>query len=348
MKRTACLTALCLWTAFLASGCGVPINITQYPSWYDPTDPSTHVKSLAVLPFRNRAPRAKNDNAGESVAEELAGLLQRSGTYGNVYNRANLEAMLSEQDLKIALGSGSTQSMSTVFRKMANVEAFLTGAVTGYSSDSKTTTQRIPQYITNFKTGQRRFVGYQTITTIHNSANVTVTATLSRASNGSSIHDTGPITQPFRSSGTSPRYSEAGCLAQAKLTAVGSMLAQFGIVRKTIEVSGDALQTAVSKHDGKWKKSGKFKTSDPKLYAVLTLPDSCEHNMFQVKIAHSKDGPALATRTVRWKKGYSRTGLGLEFSPRKLGPGKYVAKFYPGVGEDVQPKLFSKFKIEAK
>jgi len=331
--------------AAVAAGCGgKPIQITQYPRFYDPRNPATHVKTIAVVPFRNQVPQAKAQTVGEAISEELASALGNTGTYGQVYNRAALQTMLNEQDLKIALG-GNPQSMSSVFKKMVNVQAVLTGAVTGYTSSSRTFTKMVPVAKWNKYTKKMTIVQQRKIVT-RNEAAVTVTAALTRTSNGSSIYSASPITRRAASEGSPPPLGMTGCLSRARAGAVRALTEQFGIVRKTIRVPGGAFKTARGIFDGKWEHTNKFKVSDPKIYVVLKLPDSCAENIFQIKIARRDQQANLASQIITWKPGHFVTGRGIEFSPGQLGPGKYVAKFYPGPGENVQPKLFAKFEIK--
>lgn len=334
------------WTIVaLTAGCGGKmIQITQYPRFYDPRNPATHVKTIAIVPFRNQVPRAKAHMVGESLSEELASALGSTGTYGQVYNRAALQNMLNEQDLKIALG-GSPESMSTVFKKMVNVQAVLTGAVTGYTSSSQSfwKTESVPkwnQYTKKIDMVQQR----KRVT--RNEAAITVTAALTRASNGSTIYSTSPITRRAAAEGSPPSMDVTGCVSSARTAAVWALTEQFGIVRKTIKVPGGAFKTARGIFDGKWKHTNKFKVSDPKFYVVLKLPDSCAENIFQIKIARREQEANLASQIITWKPGYSATGRGIQFSPGPLGVGKFVAKFYPGPGKNVQPKLFAKFEIK--
>ena len=344
-RRNALALALGWMIVAAAAGCGgKPIEITQYPRFYDPRNPATHVKTIAIVPFRNQAPQAKAQTAGQAISEELASALGGTGTYGQVYNRAALVDMLNEQDLKIAMG-GDAESMSAVFKKVANVEAVLTGAVTGYSSSTRTFPKidQIPQW--NPRTKRMVMIQRKRIVT-RNEATVTLTAALTRASSGVSIYSTAPITRRAASEGSPAPLDVNACLSRARSTAVRALTEQFGIVRKTIKVPGGAFKTASGVFDGKWKHTGKFKVSDPKLYVVLKLPDVCAENIFQIKIARRKQEANLASQVITWKPGHSKVGRGIEFSPRQLGVGKYVAKFYPGPGGNVQPKLFAKFEVK--
>jgi hypothetical protein len=296
------------------------------------------------LPFRNQVPKAKAHMVGESVSEELASALGSTGTYGQVYNRAAVQNMLNEQDLKIALG-GSPESMSTVFKKMVNVQAVLTGAVTGYTSSTRTFWKTVPVSKWNQYT-KKMYIVQQKKRVTRNEASVTVTAALTRASSGSTIYSTSPITRRMAVEGSPPSMDVTGCMNRARAAAVRALTEQFGIVRKTIKVPGGAFKTARGVFDGKWKHTNKFKVSDPKFYVVLRLPDSCAENIFQIKIARREQETNLASQTITWKPGHSVTGRGIAFSPGPLGVGKFVAKFYPGPGENVQPKLFAKFEIK--
>jgi hypothetical protein len=83
------------------------------------------------------------------------------------------------------------------------------------------------------------------------------------------------------------------------------------------------------------------------MFVVLKLPDSCHRNRFRITIVREGQREDLALKNIRWRKGKARIGEGYEFDPSEIvrkggGPGKFVAKFYPGP----EPKLFAKFKIE--
>ena len=346
MKKAICLMGrVVLIAAGLSAGCGKTITITQYPEFYDPDNPAKNIKSMVVVPFRNRAPGAKANTAGEAMSEELASMLSRSGSYRQVYNRNDLTALMDQQDLQIAL-SGDASAMTKGLRKRGKVETQLTGAVTAYASNTSKSTQQIPQMAWNPNTKTMYISGYRTVVITRNEGTVTATASLIRLADGRTIHATGPRHGRVESKGATPRASQQQCLRQAANQVVLRLLEEFAVVRKTIKVKGDAFKTASGQFDGKWDHTKKFRLSG-KLWVVLRLPDSCDRNRFQIKIARKDRRENLVIQNIRWKKGNSQRGIGYEFDLRKIarlggGTGDYVAKFYPGP----EPKLLAKFKIQ--
>ena len=340
-----------LLTVVVLSGCGQKkITITQYPSFFNPDDPSTNVKSLVVLPFRNQAgPQAEAAKAGDAIAEKLYGMLAGTRTYSNIYNRNDLGALAEQQDLQVAAGA-EPSTTAALLRKRGNVEAVLTGAVTAYASSTSQKRQQIPQYAWNARTKRVYISGYKTVIITTNEGNVQVTATLTKVSNGAAIHSTPPISARSVAKGQSPDTDEHGVLRRAADQAAMKLMEHFAVVRKTIEVKGDAFKTASELYDGKWQHTGKFKTTDKRMFVVLKLPDNCDRNRFRVTIVRDGEREVLATRTIVWKAGDGRVGRGMEFDPSQIaakggGAGKYMAKFYPGLEPNLEPKLSKKFKI---
>jgi TolB-like protein len=331
----------------LLGGCTQQIEITQYPDFYNPDDPSTNIQSLAVLPFRNQAPDADKAKAGDAVAENLAGLLSQTKTYRDVYNRNNLSALFDEQDLQVLMG-GDPAASADRFKKHTQVDAIVTGAVTTWASSTSRRTQQMPQYAFNPKTKQMYISHYLPVTITRNEGNVSVTATVTRVSDGAPIHSSPPMQGHFVSEGQSPTLDQFGCLRQASNIAVRGLLEQFAIVRKTITVPHSAFQTATDLYDGEWNYESTFKTTDKRMFVVLKLPDSCDRNRFRITIVREDQRNDLALQNIVWAEGKSQLGEGYEFDPSEIarkggGPGTYVAKFYPGP----EPKLFAKFKIES-
>lgn len=332
--------------AAASAGCPKQISILQYPVWYDPDDPSTHVKTVAVLPFRSHASNPQATKAGDAIAENLADLLTQSHTYKDVYNRNNLSALMDQQELKIALGGDPTASARS-FRKRSGVQAVITGAVTTYGSTSRR--ERRAKQVPWFNPRTKRLeMKSQSYVHWHNEGNVSVTATLTLVASGKPIHGTGPIAGHYVSAGESPSHDQHGCLRVATDQAIARLRENFAAVRKTVEVSGDAFRTASGPaYDGQWPYTKKFKTTDTRVYVVLKLPDSCNHNRFRVTIVRDGSQQDLALKNITWERGHGHLGVGLEFDIAALlsaggGPGKYVAKFYAGA----EPVLQAKFEIK--
>ena len=331
-----------LLLSVLVTGCSQQIEITQYPAFYNVDDPSRNIKSVAVLPFRNQATGPDAAKAGDTIAEKLATRLMASGTYEQVYNPKDLGALLDQQDLKIALG-GDPEASAAQFRKIGNVQAILTGAVTSYSGSSHTEMRIKPVTQFNTATGQT-IVRMQPMQVTVSEGVVSASATLLRTSDGSTIHASEPPADaryPSESSGPQ------ACLVVASNMVVSKLYQQFAAVRKTVNVRNDAFKTASELYDGKWTYTDTFRASAPKIFVVLRLPDSCDRNRFRITIVRKGTRRSVTLKNIRWKKGNEEYGVGYEFSPREIerkagGGGAFVAKFYPGP----EPKLFAEFNIE--
>lgn len=363
MKRQLCrrsrVGALLLVAAALVAGCGQEIEISQYPEFYDPDDPSKNIKSVVVLPFRNQAPRAGRTKAGEAMSEELAGLLGGSGTYAKVFNRKNLSNLMDQQDLHIAAG-GDPTAMAGALKRRGAVEAMITGAVTFYTATPpKSYVIQVPVPTYNPYTRQWG-IKLQNVTMYKSSAQVTATATLLRVGSGTPVHATGPATESHVADGLSP-VPESQCLALARGKVVSLLSHQFVVVRRRITVDSDAFLVASKYYDGRWTDEDEFTTNDDKAYVVLKLPSVCDRNRFRITIVREGGQDDLFVEKVRWLKGSqtvypgggvkadsAKVGMGFEFNPSQIaakggGPGTYVAKFYAGP----EPTLTVAFDIEA-
>ena len=354
------LAGVLLVVASLAAGCGQEIEITQYPPFFDPDDPTKNIKTIVVLPFRNQAARAGSARAGEGVGEELAGLLGGTGTYMKVYNHNDLSALMDQQDLLIA-GGGDPNALAGALRKRGAVEALITGAVTAYDSSSRTRTEMRQQMVgidPRTKAPIYRPVMMQ-ITT--NEGTVTVAATLTRIRDGAPIHATGPVYGRYRSEGQSGVTSEPECLRLATSQAVFGTNEHFAVVRKTVTVDSDAFRVASAYYDGEWSEADEFTPADTQAFVVLKLPPVCDRNRFRITIVREDRQEDLFVQKVRWLKKSQpahpgsamqvdpgKIGIGFAFNPSEIakkggGPGTYVAKFYAGA----KPALAVEFDIEA-
>ena len=359
-SRSSVLVGLLLGGMALAGGCGgEQIEIIQYPAFFDPDDPSRNVKSIVVLPFRNQASKAAGARAGEAVSEELSGLLSNSGTYQKVYNRADLRLLMDQQDLAIAAG-GDSNAMASALRKRGAVEALVTGAVTAYDSSSRTRTE-LKQQLVGFNPQTKAPIYRPVMMQItSNEGTVTVTSALIRVRDGAQIHATGPVYGRYKSEGTAGVASEPECLRRATSQAVFGAKEHFAVVRKTVNVSGDALRVASAYYDGEWDEEDEFTTVDTEAFVVLKLPAQCDRNRFRIVIVREGRQKDLFVQKVRWvnkvqpvyagsqlNANPSQVGLGFRFSPKELaqkgGPGTYVAKFYAGP----RPALTYEFDIES-
>lgn len=335
MSRLLRAVALALLAA-LAGGCAKTIWITQIPPFYTPK-----LKTIAVVPFRNRSTRR---DAGNVIADKLAGALMANGAY-KVFNRNDLRALMDQEDLKIAFG-GDTSAAAGKFRKRTSVQAILIGTVTTYSATSRTQRRKDPQY-TRDRRGRKRLAGYRVYNYTRNEANVSVTAVLIRVSDGTTIHATPrPASQQIASEGESPDMDPYACAALAADWVVHQLVTEFAPIRKQVTLSpGKALRTAAGLYDNKWTYSDKFKATDEKMFVVVSLPASCDRNRFRITIVRKGERVDLATQDLVWTRKY--VGYGYPFSPREIadkggGPGEYEVKFYSGP----EPVLRRTFRIE--
>ena len=335
MPRLVRAVALAL-LAIMGGGCSKKVWITQIPPFYTPD-----LKTIAVVPFRNRSTRR---DAGNVIADKLAAALMANGAY-KVFNRNDLSALMDQQDLKIALG-GDTSAAADKFKQHTNVQAILIGTVTTFSATSKTQRRRDPQYLYD-KRGRKRLVGYRTYDYTRNEANVSVTAVLIRVSDGTTIHSTPrPASKQIPSEGESPAMDPYACAAVAADWVVYQLVADFAPVRRQISLDpGKALRTATELYDNKWTYSDKFLATDEKMHVVVALPGSCDRNRFRITIVRKGERVDLAFMDIVWTSKY--TGFGYPFNPREIaekggGPGEYEVKFYSGP----EPVLRRTFKIE--
>lgn len=337
MPRLVRAAALVLLAA-MGGGCSKKVWITQIPPFYTPD-----LKTIAVVPFRNRSTRR---DAGNVIADKLAAALMANGSY-KVFNRNDLSALMDQQDLKIAL-SGDTSAAADKFKQHTNVQAILIGTVTTFSATSRTQRRKDPQYVYD-KRGRQRLAGYRTYDYTRNEANVSVTAVLIRVSDGTTIHSTPrPASRQIYSEGESPAMDPYACAAVAADWVVYQLVAEFAPVRRQISLNpGKALRTATGAepYDNKWTYSDKFSVTDEKMHVVVALPASCDRNRFRITIVRKGERVDLAFMDIVWTRQYA--GYGYLFNPREIGekgggPGEYEVKFYSGP----EPVLRRTFKIE--
>ena len=319
------LAAACLLPAVLAAaaGCTREIPIVQVPAFWTP-----QLKRIAVVPFRNRS---TGKDAGNIVSDRLANALAANGTY-KVFNRNDLKDLMDQNDLKIALG-GDPAKAATAFKKLANVQAILTGAVTTYAATSQSQRKQEPQYY--YVKGVQRFGGYRVYTHTRNEANVSLTASLIRVSDGAALH-TAPAKWTAWAEGSPPRYDPYACASAAVDNVVALLVQQFAIVRKKIKVDPNkVLRICTEKYDGKWIEARDIKTTDEKMYIVLALPPQCDRNRFRMTIVRKDQREVLASLKLTWSRRNDPDGKGYTFDPKDVaakggGPGWYEVKFYSG------------------
>ncbi|MBL7133191.1 MAG: hypothetical protein ISS78_03755 [Phycisphaerae bacterium] len=320
------------------AGCTKEIWIVQYPEFYQEGE----IKSVAVMPFR--CPAAPRSTGGIIIADGLAAALMNNGTYQRVYNRSDLRALLAEHDLK-DLFSDNPVSAAKALKKVTNAQAMITGSVTAYSATSRDERRKEPQYEYD-DDGKRRLVGYRRYVHTRNEANVAVTASLIRVSDGTSIYALpAPATGRAWAQGSPPRYDASACLSSAVNQVVLKLLVRFAVVRRKIKVDPNkALRTASELYDNKWIWKDTFKADEENMFVVVKLPPSCDRNKFRMVVVRKNTRKDLTGLDIVWTKKHS--SYGYLFSPKAIaeaggGPGEFTIKFYSGP----EPAITRNFRI---
>jgi hypothetical protein len=330
------LTTNCALLAAVAlAGCSETLVITQIPEFYTPD-----LKAIAVAPFRNQTARK---GAGDIIADNLATGLMANGAY-KTFNRNDLKTVMDENDLQIALG-GNADAAAGQLKKLTQVQAILVGTVTTFAATSNSQPRQDPVYAYD-SNGNAYVSGYRTYVQTRNEANVSVTASLIRVSDGTTIYATPqPLFARVWAEGSPPAKDIHACSLEASAMVASLLVETFAPVRKQIKVSpSKALQTASELYDNKWTYKDTFKPTDEKMYVVLALPASCDRNRFRLAIVKKDQREELATQDIKWSKEHG--GFGYAFSPSKIagkgGPGEYEVKFYCGP----EPVMRRKFTIK--
>jgi len=327
-----CIGPVVLLGLLLAGGCTEKIWITQVPDFYGP-----ELKSIAVATFRNQTNWA---GAGEIISDKLAACLAANGAY-KVYNRNDLKTVMDEKDLQLALGGGSAAATDKL-KKLTQVQAVLVGTVTTYAATRNSQNRRDPVYATD-RRGNSYIAGYRSYVWTRNEGNVSVTASLIRVSDGTTIHATPqPSWARIWAEGSPAQKDAHACVAEAADNVAFQLVETFAPVRKQIKVDPTkALRTATELYDNKWTYSDNFKATDEKMFVVVSLPASCHRNRFRIVVVRKGQREELASQDIQWDKQYS--GFGYEFSPKQIaandGPGQYEIKFYSGP-EPVMRRMF--------
>lgn len=321
------------------TGCGdEKMVITQVPTFY-----TADLKAIAVAPFRNKT-GAKG--AGDAVSDLLATGLMGNGTY-KVYNRGDLKTLMDESDLRIALGADATAAAGKL-KKLTQVQAVLVGTVTTYAATTNSQNKQDAVYSYDKKNKTNYVSGYNTYVQTRNEANVVVTAALLRVSDGTTIYATSsPISCQSWAEGSPPTKDAHACLAEAAASVSAQLVEAFAPVRKEIHVDpGKALRTATELYDNKWTYADEFNATDEKMFAVVSLPGSCDRAKFRVVVVRKDQREELAAHAITWDRKFG--GFGYLFSPKEIaakggGAGEYEIKFYSGP----EPIMRRKFKILA-
>ena len=319
----------------LVAGCDEKMWITQVPEFYSPD-----LKSIAVAPFRNQTSWG---GAGESISDKVATVLAANGAY-RVYNRNDLKTVMDESDLRMALGGDGAGDTSQL-KKLTQVQAVLVGTVTTYAATTNTQPHRDPVYAVDAR-GNTYVSGYRSYVITRNEANVSVTASLIRVSDGTTLYATPqPAWARVWAQGPQPAKDPHACAAEAASGVVAQLVETFAPVRKEVKMNpGKALRTASELYDNEWTYEDDFKPTDEKMYVVLALPPSCDRNRFRLAIVRKDQRQVLAEKDITWSKKYK--GFGYEFSPKQIaeaggGPGEFEVKFYSGS----EPIMRRKFRI---
>lgn len=319
------ISVICLAMAgAILGGCDKKLVITQVPTFYTPD-----LKVIAVAGFRNQT---QWRGANEIIADQVAAGLMANGTY-KVFNRNDLKTVMDESDLNIALGADPVAAAGKL-KKLTEVQAILVGTVTTYAATSNTQPKQIAQYATDRK-GKVYISHYITEMHTRNEANVTVTATLIRVSDGSTIYATPePAFARVWAEGSPPTKDTNACASDAASTVAANLVSTFAPTRREIKVDeAKALRTASELYDNKWTYQDTFKPTDEKMFVVVALPASCDRNRFRVTIIRKGERQDLASLDIQWDKKHG--GFGYLFSPKDIaakggGAGEYEIKFYSG------------------
>lgn len=330
------LSLVLLASLMTAAGCGTKIKVNQYPQFY-----SESLRAIAVVPFRSAA---KDPNAGTVISENLARAMMQNNTY-RVFSHNDLAALMDQQDLMVYASSGDATAAASKLKPGGKVQAMLVGTVTLYDHTSSTQQRQDPQYTYDDK-GRQQFAGYRTYAYTRNEATVAVSAALIRVSDGTQIHATAEAVGRDNCQGEVPARDRFECLRRATAAAVNKMVEEFAVTIKEVGVGSKNFRPAIENYDNQWKWADRFSEQDEKMYLVLTLPPSCDRNVFRIVIVRQDQREELASVEINYERNWADGGKGFEFSPKDLaskhGPGSYQAKLYHGK----TPVIVQKFKIE--
>ncbi len=332
--------AIALVLAFFCvlGGCSKKITVIQFPEFYTP-----ELKTIAVVPFTNAT---NNRGAGSVLTDAVASGMRANGTY-KVFNRNELEALLSERDRQIAFGN-DPKAAADKFAGM-NVQAILVGTVNTYDSSTNSDRRQEPQYIYD-KYGNQQFAGNRVYTYTRNEGHVSVSLSLLRVPGGVPIHSTAaPAQGDAADEGSPPQLDRTACLSAATQVAVARAVEEFCVVRKTIEVKEkDALLVASERVDGKWQETSEFSSGETSMFVVVNLPPAADRNRFRIVIVPKDSREVVARMDITWSRNFPERGEGFQFSPSeiaaKAGAGDYTVKLYAGE----EPVLMRDFQITKK
>ena len=323
----------------VSAGCTKEIPIVQYPVFWQPGE----IQSIAVVPFRNTSP--DDPEAGNAVADRLATALAANGTYERVYNRRDMQTLMTEQDLaQLAGGQGDTASLLS---RLTNVQAIITGTVTSFEATSQSETRREPTYFTdrhgNVRQGRDKVFTYTT-----NDAIISAAAQLLSQRTGKTIHAViSPAQSHIHHEGHPPKMSMDACMAVALDNVIYQLVEQFAVIQKTIKVKpkDTFFSSTGERYHAEWTRQDDFATTDEKMAMVVAMPAEVDRNPFSIVIVRKDTKVDLAETSFVWSRDNPAYGVAFEFCPRELaaagGAGDYLARLYV----DDTPVLEHKFRI---
>jgi hypothetical protein len=315
--------------AAMGVGCHKTVVVTQYPVYWP-----SHVRTVAVLPFRNATPAPE---AGLAVSDAFAAALAAQQTcqvltrqdYRDYVDEARLQEWVREEDVPLA----------GRFRGFDRAQAFLIGTVTAYSTSTAPQEGRQEVYAYD-PDGSRRVVGYKRGTIMGNTGDVAVTVQMIDREGRALFASSAPVHRAVTSTGTPPPMDGPACRAKAVEEAVGILAQQFAPVQRAVPLDkATTFFTASEKAGDQWKKTKKYDASAPEVVVVLRLPPSCAGNRFQVTVIRKGSkhvaSREVGTQDIVWREEDSSAGLVLRFPMADLlraggGPGDYTANFLSG------------------
>ena len=328
LRRRGLMAVGVLVVGFLAGGCSQKITVWRVPPFWSP-----ELKSIVVVPFRNRT---NVRGAGQVISDQLADALRFNGTYENVHRSSDLQVLLDEADRQALLTGKDANRVIERFKKRGEVQAILIGQVNTFSATSQSQRKKDPIPAYNQYTNTWYVAGYKEYVWSRHESNVSVTARLI-AMDGTTLYSMPtPATGHAWAEGSPPKYDPYACRTAATRQAVSRMLWHFAIIKTEIKVDPKkVLQTATRFYDGEWKTTDKFRTTDEKGIIVLSLPPEADRNVFKLTVVRKGTEEDLITQKVTWTSKWSAYGHGWAFSPKDTaekggGPGTYTVKFYSG------------------
>lgn len=327
MQRMAAM----LWMLAAMGGCSQSFNVKQYPDFYTP-----QIKDVAVMPFANESLRPW---AGDVFASNLAVALHDNGTYA-VAGPVELRRMLGEKEFD-GLARQDPNAAIEAVRRLGKFQAILCGTVLMYGAAGERylVADSYRPYPYGYRWGGPAYYYEYSA-----EADVTVMASLIRLADGAVLAGTSrPVKATVAVSGYP--YNPELVLRDAMARVLDKLVEKFAVVTVKVTVSpSKALRTSDGPQDDGWGVSDFFRTSDEKMFVLLSLPPQADRNVFRLTITRGSDSEnPLAEQSVTWSRLENQRAI--EFSPRQFSGGAggdYRVNFYAN-GERV---MSHKFKIE--